>query len=151
MVLQQCAFKTISLTVVEKQFESQSYFTYAEEIFTIGMYGRCIHPYFDCFWISHYMNFNNFLNNATNSSVLKGLKKQKKIFRHSWKDNRVIPWELQKGDYSSKISTRTNNLLAFGNCRYNVKGTFYSYLWFCLLKHYGIRITKYHVNNTKHH
>lgn len=75
MVLQQCAFKTISLTVVEKQFESQSYFTYAEEIFTIGMYGRCIHPYFDCFWISHYMNFNNFLNNATNSSVLKGLKK----------------------------------------------------------------------------
>jgi hypothetical protein len=84
MVLQQCAFKTISLTVVEKQFESQPYFTYAEEIFTIGMDGRCIHPYFDCFCKSHYMNFNNFLNNATNSSVLKGLeKKTKKIFRHS--------------------------------------------------------------------
>jgi len=58
MILQQCAVKTISLTAVETQCGFQPYFSYAEGNFTIGMDGWSIHPYSDCFWKSHYVNFN---------------------------------------------------------------------------------------------
>ncbi|KZS10100.1 Uncharacterized protein APZ42_025514 [Daphnia magna] len=60
MTLQQCKAKRIFVSAKGSRCGFQPFFTYEDKNCTIGVDGWSIHPYSDCFWKTHLVNFNGF-------------------------------------------------------------------------------------------
>ncbi|KAK4006572.1 hypothetical protein OUZ56_011726 [Daphnia magna] len=58
MTLQQCETKWIFISAKESKCRCQPFFTYEDKNCLIGVDGWSIHPYSDCFWKTHLVNFN---------------------------------------------------------------------------------------------
>ena len=58
LLLQECKVRRANITAIETSCGFQPFYAYQNKNYTIGTDGWSLHPYSNCFWQSHLVNFN---------------------------------------------------------------------------------------------